>query len=355
MTGSTFGKNLRVATFGESHGPGLGCVVDGLPAGLKLSEEILQKDLDRRRPGASPFATARKEGDRCEILSGLTADGFTNGAPLAVLIRNSGHRSSDYAPTAELFRPGHADWTYFTKYGVPPQPGGGRASGRETAARVAAGAAARALLALDGVAVRAGVSMAAGVKALASDYAFSETDPLRFLDPGRSAEAQEAVRALMAKGDSAGSVVELEASGVPAGWGEPVFGKLEALLGGAYFSIGAVRAVEFGEGIRLAGLRGSEANDPIGPWGPEGPLHGGITGGISTGRPVTARLWVRPTPSVGVPQLTVDLDGNPAMIEIKGRHDPCIGPRLAPVAEAMTLLVLADMRLECSKRIPEGA
>jgi chorismate synthase len=355
MAGSTFGKNLRTTTFGESHGPALGCVVDGLPAGLELSEELIQRDLDRRRPGASPFATARKETDRCEILSGLTAEGLTNGAPLGVLIRNVNARSSDYSSISRLFRPGHADWTYFKKYGLPPQPGGGRSSGRETAARVAAGAAARALLSREGITVRAGVSMAAGIAASARDWDFSETDPLRFLDPAKAAEARDAVSSLMARGDSAGSAVEVEASGVPPGWGEPVFGKLEALLGGAYFSIGAVRAVEFGEGVRLSSLPGSMANDPVGPSGPLGPLHGGVLGGISTGTPVTARLWVRPTPSVSLPQKTVDLDGAPATIEIRGRHDPCIGPRLAPVAEAMTLLVLADLFLERPARLPGTA
>ncbi|MDR2612767.1 MAG: chorismate synthase [Deltaproteobacteria bacterium] len=352
MFGSSFGKNFRVTTFGESHGPALGCVVDGLPAGLAISEGLLQRDLDRRRPGASPFSTPRKEEDRAEILSGLTADGLTNGAPLAAVIRNGGARGSDYAPIARLFRPGHADWTYHRKYGLPPQPGGGRSSGRETAARVAAGAVARALLSREGVVVRAGLSEAAGVAAAARDFAFAETDPLRFLDPGRAEEAREAVRSLMARGDSAGSVVELEAAGVPPGWGEPVFGKLEALLGGALFSLGAVRAVEFGEGIRLSGLPGSAANDPLGPGGPEGDLHGGVLGGISTGRPIRARIFVRPTPSVRLPQRTVDLDGAPATIEIGGRHDPCIGPRLAPAAEAMALLVLADLHLESAKRPP---
>ncbi|MDR3155090.1 MAG: chorismate synthase [Deltaproteobacteria bacterium] len=349
MFGSGFGKNFRVATFGESHGPALGCVVDGVPAGLPLSEELLQKDLDRRRPGASPFSTPRKEADKAEILSGVTADGLTSGSPVAILIRNASARSSDYAPIARLFRPGHADWTYFRKYGIPPQPGGGRSSGRETCARVAAGAVARALLAREGVTARAAVSQAAGVKADRLDWDFAESDPLRFLDPGKAEEARGAVAALRDRGDSAGSVVSLEALGLPPGWGEPVFGKLEALLGGAYFSLGAVRAVEFGEGIALAGLPGSLANDPIGPDGPEGPLHGGVLGGLSTGRPLAARLYVRPTPSVGLPQRTVDLDGNPSEITVKGRHDPCIGPRLAPAAEAMTLLVLADLLLESRK------
>jgi chorismate synthase len=352
MFGSAAGKNLRVMTFGESHGAAIGCVVDGLPAGLEVTEEILQRDLDRRRPGASPYATARKEADRAEILSGTDpATGLTLGSPVAVLIRNTSARSSDYAAISQMFRPGHADWTYFAKYGIPPQPGGGRSSGRETAARVAAGAMARALLARSGISVTAAVAEAAGVRAERIDWAYAETDPLRFLDPDRAEEARKAVAELKAAGDSAGSVVRVVADGVPPGLGEPVFGKLEALLGAAYFSLGAVRAVEFGEGIMMASLKGSEANDPIGPKGPEGSLHGGVLGGISTGSPITARLWVRPTPSVSLPQKTVDLSGAPATIETHGRHDPCIGPRLAPVAEAMTLLVLADLILEAPKRL----
>ncbi|MDR2340469.1 MAG: chorismate synthase [Deltaproteobacteria bacterium] len=349
--GNTIGKNFRVTSFGESHGPGVGAVVDGVPAGLRLRLEDIQADLDRRKPGMSPYASPRKEPDQAEILSGLTGDGLTNGAPIAILVRNLAHRGTDYQDIAKKFRPGHADWTYFVKYGIPPQPGGGRSSGRETVARVAAGAVARALLAPLGVSVRAGTDAIGTVKASITDYAYSETDPLRFLDPQFSPLAQLEVEKAMERGDSVGGTVRLIATGVPAGLGDPVFGKLEALLGKAFFSIGAVRAVELGDGIRLSGLLGSAANDPIGPDGPLGNLHGGILGGISTGLAITARLFVRPTPSISISQRTVDLDLRAAEIETHGRHDPCIAPRLCPVAEAMALISLADCHLEGAHRL----
>ncbi|MDR1546134.1 MAG: chorismate synthase [Deltaproteobacteria bacterium] len=342
--GSMTGRFFRVATFGESHGPALGVVVDGLPAGLPLSEADVQKDLDRRRPGQSPFVSARQEPDRCEILSGLS-EGLTNGAPLALLIRNQDARGGDYRTLADRFRPGHADWPFFVKYGLKPQPGGGRASGRETAARVAAGAVARALLRPLGVEVRAAAAAVGPIQAQARDWAFAEADPLRYLDPARAAEVAALVQKAAREGDSVGAVVELRAEGLPPGWGDPVFDKLEALLGGAFFSIGAVRAVEFGDGLELAAAFGSQANDPLGPEGPLSDRHGGVLGGLSTGRPLTARLFVKPTPSIAKPQKTVDLDGRPTDIAVGGRHDPCLAPRLAPVAEAMALMVLADCRL----------
>ncbi|MDR1395913.1 MAG: chorismate synthase [Deltaproteobacteria bacterium] len=346
--GSIFGKNFRVATFGESHGPAVGAVIDGVPAGLYADASLIQKDLDRRRPGQSLYTTSRQEADKAEILSGLTADGLTSGAPLTIVIRNQGARSSDYDTLADKFRPGHADWTYFQKYGLPPQPGGGRSSGRETAGRVAAGAIARIMLSKlpqGPITVRSGASAVGPVQAVRRDFAFAETDALRFLDPDLALEAQTYVLKAMSEGDSAGAAVEVRAEGLPAGWGWPVFDKLEALLGQAYFSIGAVRAVEFGEGIALAASLGSQASDPLGPDGPLGDLHGGVLGGISTGRPLLARLFVRPTPSIQKPQKSVNLKGQSIDLSTGGRHDPCLAPRLAPVAEAMTLLVLADMLL----------
>jgi chorismate synthase len=349
--GSTTGKNFRVTTFGESHGAAVGCVVDGVPAGLRLELEDIQRDLDRRRPGQSPFTSPRKEPDTAELLSGVAKDGRTNGAPICILIRNQDARGKDYKDLSNVFRPGHADWSLYVKYGLPPQPGGGRSSGRETAGRAAAGAVARALLKPLGLTVRAASDSIGQVKAKRLDYTFAESDPLRFLDPDLSAAAQAEVKDAMDKGDSVGGSVLLEATGAPPGLGEPVFDKLEALLGKAFFSIGAVKAVEFGEGIKIARMRGSEANDPIGPDGPTANIHAGILGGISTGKPITARLHVRPTPSVTLEQSTVDLDGRPAKIQIKGRHDPCIAPRLAPVAEAMALIVLADCRLEGIHRL----
>ncbi|MDR1658445.1 MAG: chorismate synthase [Deltaproteobacteria bacterium] len=348
--GSVFGKNFTVMTFGESHGPALGVVIDGLPAGVLITPELIQADLDRRRPGQSPFVTPRCEPDHCEILSGLTDEGLSNGSPLALLVRNTSAKKSDYKSISQLFRPGHADWTYFKKYGLPPQPGGGRSSGRETLSRVAAGAVARAMLAPLGLTVQAAAEAVGPVKAKTYDWAFAETDPLRFLDPHLAPQAQELVTQAVSTGDSVGAVIRLQAGGVPVGWGEPVFDKLEALLGHAFFSIGAVRAVEFGDGIALSSSFGSESNDPMGPGGPLGDRHGGVLGGLSTGRPLWGRLFVKPTPSISKPQRTVTLAGEPATITVGGRHDPCLAPRLAPVAEAMALIVLADFYLEpCSK------
>ncbi|MDR2934858.1 MAG: chorismate synthase [Candidatus Adiutrix sp.] len=339
-----FGRNFRVMTFGESHGPALGVVIDGLPAGLRLPLELIQADLDRRRPGLSPYVSPRQEPDEAEILSGLAAEGRTNGAPLALLIRNRDARGRDYE--TRKFRPGHSDWPYFIKYGLRPQPGGGRSSGRETVARVAAGAVARIMLSPLGLRARAYAVAVGRVKAESPDPDFAETDPLRFADRDLAPRAHQEVETAMSEGDSVGAVVEVRVTGVPAGWGEPVFGKLEAALGGAFFSIGAVRAVEFGEGLAMSAQRGSEANDPLGPEGPITNRHGGIMGGLSTGLPIVARLHVRPTPSIAREQRSVTVDGQPTTISTSGRHDPCLAPRLAPVAEAMALITLADFHLE---------
>ena len=339
-----FGHNFRIMTFGESHGPGLGVVVDGLPAGFKVPVRLIQKDLDRRRPGNSIFTSPRQEPDEVEILSGLTAEGRTSGAPLAMLIRNKDARSRDYDD--KKFRPGHADWTYYQKYGLAPQPGGGRSSGRETVARVAAGAVARLLLSPLGIKAESYTVAVGGVRAESLDPDFAERDPLRFADRTLARQAHQEVEAAMSEGDSVGSVVELSLTGVPAGWGEPVFGKLSACLGSAFFSIGAVRAVEFGDGLALSAARGSAANDPLGPEGPEANRHGGIIGGISTGLPIVARLYIRPTPSISQEQRSVTVGGQPTTIETRGRHDPCLAPRLGPVAEAMALICLADFHLE---------
>jgi chorismate synthase len=342
--GNFTGQNFRIVTFGESHGLAMGLVIDGLPAGLVLNADDIQKDLDRRRPGQSPFTTPRKELDQCQILSGLS-NGSTTGSPLALLVYNTGAKKSDYEKISDRFRPGHADWPYFIKYGLTPQPGGGRASGRETLSRVAAGAVARKLLKPLGVTVKAASLAIGSIKAQGRNWDFAENDPLRFLDPNLSADAGDCVTKAMKNGDSVGAVVEVLALGVPAGWGDPVFDKLEARLGGAFFSIGAVRAVEFGEGLLLASKLGSESNDPLGPHGPLTNRHGGIMGGISTANPIVARLFIKPTPSISIDQDTIDIKGNPVKIIVKGRHDPCLAPRLAPVAEAMCLITLADFYL----------
>lgn len=339
--GSIFGRYLRAATFGESHGAAMGVVVEGVPAGLALDQETIQRDLDRRRPGQNPFTSPRRESDQVEILSGL-AQGRTLGTPIALLVRNQDARSKDYGALARLFRPGHADYTYYQKYGVPPQPGGGRASGRETVGRVAAGAVARALLAPLGVVIRACTVQVGEVLAQARDWAQAEADPLRCPDPVVALAMAEEVRQAQAQGDSVGGVVEVVAGGVPAGLGDPVCDKLDGLLALAMLSIGGVKGLEVGDGFAVAARRGSANNDQMDAAGFVSNHAGGILGGISTGQEIVLRLAVKPTPSIARAQQTQDLDGHPSPIEIKGRHDPCLCPRVAPVAEAMAALVLAD-------------
>ncbi len=343
VSGSLTGELLKVMTFGESHGSAVGAVVDGVPAGLVLTAEMIQRDLDRRRPGRSPFTSPRREDDHVELLSGV-AKGRTLGSPIALLVRNRDARSTDYGPLAEVFRPGHADLTYHAKYGLPPQPGGGRSSGRETVGRVAAGAVARALLAPLGVTLSACTVGVGEVRAAEGqrDLAFAETDPLRCPDPAVAGAMADAVRAAQAAGDSVGGVVEVVARGVPAGLGEPVFAKLDALLAGAMMSIGGVKAVEVGAGLAVASRRGSANNDQMDAGGFASNNAGGILGGIASGQEIVLRLAVKPTPSIAAPQSSRDLNGEQQTLRTLGRHDPCLCPRVCPVAEAMAALVLAD-------------
>lgn len=344
MFGSFMGQILRIATFGESHGPAVGVVIDGLPAGLAIDEALIQRDLDRRRPGTSPYVTQRKEADTAQILSGL-ADGRTLGTPLCVVVHNTDARSKDYGELLGVFRPGHADFAYHAKYGAPPQPGGGRSSGRETVGRVAAGAVARAILAPLGVVIRACTAAVGQVRAARLDWDFAAQDPLRCPDPDAAPAMADAVAQARAEGDSVGGLVRLVVSGAPAGLGDPVFGKLDARLGGAMFSIGGVKGVEIGAGFAVAQRSGGQNNDAMDENGFRGNNAGGVLGGISTGQEITMLLAVKPTPSIGRPQQTIGLDGQPRLIQIKGRHDPCLCPRIAPVAEAMAALVLADAYL----------
>ena len=343
--GSIFGRYFRVSTFGESHGPAMGVIVDGVPSGLPLDAALIQKDLDRRKPGTSSLVSPRKEPDQAEILSGVV-DGRTLGTPIAVLVRNQDARGKDYSEIRELFRPGHADFTYFKKYGTPPLPGGGRASGRETVGRVAAGAVARALLAGPGVTIQAYTVAVGSIKAKRLDLEFAEQDPLRCADPDLAADMAAQAAQAKADGDSIGGVVEVAAHGVPAGWGDPVFDKLEASLGSAILSIGGVKGVEFGDGFGLTSMRGSQANDQINAQGFLSNRAGGILGGISTGQPIVFRLAIKPTSSIALEQSTINLAGETRTIQTHGRHDPCLCARIAPVAEAMTALVLADAFLE---------
>ena len=321
---NAFGRLFRVTTFGESHGPALGAVVDGCPPRIPLGESDIQPLLDRRRPGTGPLVSPRRESDRVRILSGVF-EGVTTGTPIALLIENEGAQSRDYEPLREVFRPGHADCTFAWKFGVRDHRGGGRSSGRETVGRVAAGAIALRLLSHHGIRVEGRVLSVHGVS-------------------GEEAMAAE-VRMAASRGDSVGGIVEVVAAGIPPGLGEPVFGRLDAAIAGALMGIGAVKGVEIGEGFGSADLYGSEMNDPILPGGFASNRAGGILGGISNGEPVVARLAVKPTPSIARQQSTIDTSGQPVEVVIAGRHDPCVAYRLVPVAEAMLGLVLADALL----------
>lgn len=325
---NTFGTNFRVTTFGESHGKALGCVIDGCPAGIALDEADIQALLDRRKPGTSPLTSPRNESDRVEILSGVF-EGQTTGTPIAMIVRNEGKQSQDYDALREVFRPGHADYTYAAKYGVRDHRGGGRSSGRETIGRVAAGALALKYLAGKGITVTGTIVSVHG-----------RTDP---------AAIEHEILAAKASGDSVGGIVEIIARGCPAGLGDPVFGKLDAAIAGAMMGIGAVKGVEIGDGFAAAGHTGSRNNDAMTKDGFASNHAGGILGGISSGQDIVVRIAVKPTPSIAKTQKTRDIHGNVVDISVGGRHDPCIAPRIVPVAEAMLALVLMDAMLEQEK------
>ena len=345
MSGNTFGHLVRVTTFGESHGPGLGVIIDGVPAGLRLDPEQIQHDLDRRRPGQSKVSTMRKEADEVEILSGVM-DGVTTGTALAMLIRNTDQRSRDYGNLATCFRPGHADYGYFKKYGIRDYRGGGRSSGRETAMRVAAGSVAKQLLAHYGVTIQAYTLRLGGVDAAKVDLAAVESNIVRSADPDAAEAMIAAIRAAQAEMDSVGGIIECRADGVPAGLGEPVFDKLDALIAHAVLSIGGIKGIEFGSGFAAADLRGSVNNDPITPDGFTSNHAGGIIGGISNGNTILFRAAMKPTSSIAKEQKTIDEAGSAVTISVHGRHDPCLVPRAVPVVEAMTALVLIDALLQ---------
>ena len=345
MGGNTFGTVFQVTTYGESHGVALGAVVCGVPAGLKIDAAFIQSELDRRRPGSGiPGATARREGDRVKILSGVLA-GVATGTPIALEIANSDQHSRDYDELKECFRPGHADYTYQRKYGRRDWRGGGRSSGRETAARVAAGALAKLLLREYHIGIAAGVEAIGGARCEALDFSAPGRNELNALDPAALPAMRDEIAAAARDLDSVGGIVRCRATGVPAGLGEPVFDKLDALLAHAIVSIGAVKGIEFGAGFEAARLRGSENNDPITPEGFAANRAGGVLGGISNGAALEFRAAVKPTPSIGIAQKTVDTRGNAKELTVTGRHDVCIVPRIVPVIEAMTALVLADMLL----------
>ena len=341
---NTFGRQLRLTTFGESHGKALGCILDGVPAGLMIDEAFIQSELDRRRPGKSPLETARKEADRVEILSG-TFEGRSTGTPIAMVIQNTNQKSGDYSDIKDLFRPGHADYTYHHKYGIRDYRGGGRSSARETAARVAAGAIAKLMLSEMGIAIQSGLCEVDGIVSETYDFAFARTSPLLALDPAQAAAQEAAILAAKKAHDSVGGVVLTRATGVPIGLGEPLYYKLDAVLAEAMMGINAAKAVEIGDGIDAARLHGSANNDPLTPEGFTSNHSGGILGGISNGDTLLVKTHFKPTPSIFQPQSTVTTDNTPATLELKGRHDPCVAIRGAVVTEAMMALVLADMTL----------
>ncbi len=356
MSGNTIGKIFTVTTFGESHGPALGAVVDGCPPGIKLIREDLQTELDRRRPGQSSVTTSRNEQDYVEILSGVL-ENHSTGAPIGLLIRNQDADSTAYKDLKDIFRPGHADFGYWAKYGIRDWKGGGRSSGRETAARVAAGFIAKKVLQSFGVWIYAGTVAIGPIRAEQFLPEEIERNPVRCPDPEKAQAMEELIQQVKSEGDSIGGVIEVRGLGVPAGLGEPVFSKLDADLASALMGIGAVKGVEFGDGFETARRRGSENSDPFVSDG--GKIHtkynraGGILGGISTGDPILIRVAVKPTSSISLEQETVDVRGESRKLESRGRHDPCICPRIVPVAEAMTALVLVDhllrQRGQCGK------
>lgn len=345
MSFNTFGHALRVTTWGESHGPAIGTVVDGCPPGLALSEADIQPWLDKRRPGASRFTTQRRESDTVRILSG-TFEGRTTGTPISLVIENEDQRSKDYGDVAKAYRPGHADYTYDAKYGFRDWRGGGRSSARETAARVAAGAIAR--LVIPDVKIRAYLVELGGdaIDPDAFDPDAIEANPFHCPDAAAANRWERRLEEARKAGSSLGAIVECVADGVPAGWGAPVYAKLDAELAFAMMSINAAKGVEIGDGFAAARLRGEENADAM----RAGPTFlsnhaGGILGGISTGQPVVVRVAFKPTSSILTPMATIDRDGNETEIVTKGRHDPCVGIRAAPIVEAMMALVLADQML----------
>jgi chorismate synthase len=341
MAGNSFGKNFRITTFGESHGPAIGVVIDGVPPRFTLDIDAMQKEMDRRRPGESPYASGRKERDVIEVISGLY-QGKTTGTPLTIIIRNEDQRPEDYDELANIYRPGHADFTYQKKYGIRDPRGGGRASGRETAARVAAGAVAKQILEAKGISIVGHVLQIGYIKADQFNPDQIDTNPLRCADEKAAVSMEIALEKARSEGDSLGALVEIRATGVPVGLGDPVFDKLDARLAYAMMGIGAVKGVEIGGGFRCVKMRGGEHNDPLTAEGFLGNNAGGVLGGISSGQPLLIKLAVKPPSSIARQQQTIDAGGSPTTISIKGRHDPCIGPRLVPVAEAMMALVLAD-------------
>ena len=356
MSGNTFGRLFRITSFGESHGDAVGVVIDGCPAGLKISEKDIQTDLDKRKPGSGKAGTKRKESDKAKILSGIF-EGKTTGTPICIVVSNEDANSKSYEHLKNVFRPGHADYTYFEKYGVRDYRGGGRSSGRETLARVAAGAVAKKILETKKIVINGFVKSIGGV--VCENYSMNDIENIysneyRCPDSNAIKEIGELMEEVIKKGDSVGGTVEIIVRGVPTGLGEPVFEKLDANIAKALMSIGAVKGVELGAGFESSKMLGSESNDELLVKGSKVLFKtnnsGGILGGISNGSEIIAKIAVKPTPSISVEQQTITTGKKQTKISVAGRHDYCICPRIVPVAEAMMAIVLADALLEHNAR-----
>lgn len=341
---NTFGKKLTLTTFGESHGKALGCILDGVPAGLNIDEGFIQSELDRRKPGKSKLETGRKEDDKFEILSGVF-EGVSTGTPIAMVIFNTNQKSKDYDNVKDLFRPGHADFTYFHKYGLRDYRGGGRSSARETAARVAGGAIAKLMLKELGISIQSGICEIDGIKGEVQDFAYAKTSKMYALDPSVEAAQEEAILTAKSNHDSVGGVVLTTATGVPIGLGEPLYYKLDAILAEAMMGINAAKAVEIGDGVASTHLKGSQNNDQLTLEGFASNHAGGILGGISNGNTIIVKTHFKPTPSIFQEQHTITTNNEELDFSLKGRHDPCVALRGSVVCEAMMALTLADMTL----------
>ena len=341
---NTFGHRFRFTTFGESHGKALGCIVDGVPAGIRIDEEFIQSEMNKRRPGQNKYATTRKEGDIVEILSGVL-EGITTGTPISMIIFNENQKSSDYSNVQDLFRPGHADFTYFNKYGIRDYRGGGRSSARETAARVAAGAIAKILLKELNIDIKSGICEIDGIKA--TNFNFSKVNESEIFALDFEVEEAQKNAILEAKNshNSVGGVVLINVKNVPIGLGEPLYFKLDSQIANAMMSINAVKAIEIGDGILASKIKGYDNNDQIRKSGFKTNHSGGILGGISNGDDINVKIYFKATPSIFIEQETIDVNNNEVECKLKGRHDPCVAVRGSVVAESMMALVLADMVL----------
>ncbi|WP_283789530.1 chorismate synthase (plasmid) [Bermanella sp. WJH001] len=341
MSGNSFGKLFTVTTFGESHGVALGCILDGCPPGIEITEEEIQVELDLRKPGTSKFTTQRREPDQVKILSGIF-EGKTTGTPIGMIIENTDQRSKDYGDISQKFRPAHADYGYTQKYGFRDYRGGGRSSARETAMRVAAGAIAKKFLAAKGIEVRGYLSQLGPVKAEKFDWEQVRQNPFFCPDVDKVPEMEAYMNALRKEGDSIGAKITVVATGVKPGLGEPIFDRLDADLAHALMSINAVKGVEIGDGFDVVEQKGSEHRDEMTPQGYLSNHSGGVLGGISSGQDIIAHIALKPTSSITVPGKTIDVNGEQTELITKGRHDPCVGIRATPIAEAMMAIVLAD-------------